>query len=130
MSRLGFPPFVALGALALAGCGNSDDGYRAAYRTRSVQACVTGARQSPTAPDAIGLGIDFQHVCECAVDRHIAQTPIEQLRGEEGSTTEPPGATEAMRQCLIEQMRRAPVPGGAAPGKLPPAPPEPPKPGG
>ena len=95
------------GSAALAACGESEAAFRDAYRTRSVESCVAGAR---SAAAAAASELDFQRMCECAVDRYMAETSVEDLRAQEKQTVAPAGAQRAMTQCLAEQM------GGAAKG--------------
>lgn len=93
---------AAMLAAPLAGCGESDDAFRSAYRARSVESCAAGARSAAANAPA---GLDFQRMCECAVDRYMANTSVEDLRAQEKQSQAPPAAQQALQQCLTEQMR-------------------------
>ncbi len=118
---------MALGAVALSGlaaCGQSDEAFRASYRTKAVEACNQGARSAPNS-----AGADMNRFCSCIVDRYMQATSTQQLRAERNQTTPPSAAQEAMMQCVREQ-------GGAMSGAMPapapessPAPPAPAEPG-
>ena len=103
---------LAIATAGLAGCGGSDESFRAEYRTRAVEACASGARASPNAAAAQSAGVNLQRVCECAVDRHLANNSTAALRGEKQDTAAPAGAQTAMIQCLTEF-----APGGAGQGR-------------
>jgi hypothetical protein len=96
---------LVIATAGLAGCGGSDESFRAAYRTGAVRACASGARASPNAAAAQSAGVDFQRVCECAVDRHLANSTTAALRGEKQGDTVPAGAQTAMMQCLTESLQ-------------------------
>lgn len=107
--------FLTFAAAALGACGNSDEAFRATYRTGAVESCMSGAR---AAPNAAATGLDFQRLCGCAVDAYMAQTSTEQLRREGSGATPPPAARAAMMTCL-NQMRPGlggtPAPAGDKP---------------
>lgn len=114
---------IALGAVALgalAACGQSDEAFRASYRTKAVDTCNQGARSTP-AP----AGVDAARLCACIVDRYMAATTTEQLRAERNQTRPPPAAQNAMMQCAQEQARNLPGAAGAAAPETPAAPAEP-----
>lgn len=96
---------LAVAIAGLAGCGGSDESFRAAYRARSVEACASGARSSPNAGAAQSAGVDLQRVCECAVDRHLANSTTAALRGETQGKAAPASAQAAMIQCLTESLQ-------------------------
>jgi hypothetical protein len=96
---------LVLATAGLAGCGGSDESFRAEYRTRAVQACASGGRASPNAAAVQSAGVDFQRVCECAVDRHLADNSTATLRGETRGTAAPAGAQAAMMQCMRESLQ-------------------------
>jgi hypothetical protein len=98
---------LAIAIAGLAGCGGSDDSFRAEYRTRAVEACASGGRASPNAAAAQSAGVDIQRVCECAVDRHLANSTTAALRGEARDKAAPAGAQSAMVQCLTESLQAA-----------------------
>lgn len=92
---------------ALAACSESEAAFRDSYRTRAVDSCLAGARSAAAASPA---RVDVQRMCECIVDRYMAETSVEALRAEENQPTAPPAAQRAMTQCAAEQM------GGTAKG--------------
>lgn len=105
MIRLPGAASVASIAL-LAGCGPGsafDNSFRESYREQAVQGCLQSARTAPAMP-----GVDFQRICECAVDRHMAGKSATELMGEADDATQA-GAQEATMQCVREL-----VPGAAA----------------
>lgn len=101
-------PIVAAtaGLSALAACGEGsafDNGFRASYREKAVEGCVTGARAS--APP--GVSVDFQRVCACAVDRHMeGKSATELMQGDDQAA-----AQRATEQCLREALGQ-PADGG------------------
>ena len=112
---------ACLGLAGLGGCGRSDEAFRAAYRTSAIQACTTGAR---SAPEAGTSGIDIPRLCTCGVDNYLAHASTADLRSQNETST-PPGAREAIAECVAEQLRQS--------GRMPAAetaPPPPPAPGG
>jgi hypothetical protein len=96
---------LVIATAGLAGCGGSDESFRAEYRTRAVEACASGARASPNASAAQSAGVNLQRVCECAVDRHLANSTTAALRGETKGSAAPAGAQSAMIQCLTESLQ-------------------------
>jgi hypothetical protein len=97
---------IALGAVtlgALAACGQSDDAFRASYRTRALPSCNQGARSAPSP-----AGVDAGRLCTCIVERYMAATTTEQLRAERDQSRPPPAAQNAMMQCAQEQARNLP----------------------
>ncbi len=98
---------MAVAAVALAACGQSEEAFRADYRTRAVSSCVTGARSSPNAAQATAAGINPETLCNCMIDRYMRDTPIDRLKSEENSSTPPPAAQAAARQCALEATRAA-----------------------
>jgi hypothetical protein len=98
---------LVIASAGLAGCGGSDESFRATYRTGAVASCTTGARSSPNAAAAQSAGVNFQRVCECAVDRHLANMTTEALRREDKGGAAPAGARAAMMQCLTESLQGA-----------------------
>lgn len=103
-------PLLAAAAFstALAACGEGsafDNSFRTSYRARAVESCVAGIRSSAPA----GVRLDFNRVCECAVDRHMEGKSATDLMGTENVQE----TTAAAEQCVMEEARR--VGGGAAP---------------
>jgi hypothetical protein len=106
---------LTLVVAGLGACGQSDEAFRATYRTGAVESCVTGARSAPNAAVAAAQ-IDFQRLCGCTVDAYMAQATTEQLRREGSGSTPPPAARAAMMTCL-GQLR--PGLGGTTPAATP-----------
>ena len=91
---------MALGTLVLTGlaaCGESDDAFKASYRTRLTQACTQAS--GPGAAEG-------QRICTCMIDRYVANTPVSQLRAEKDQTAMPAAAQQALQQCTQEAMQR------------------------
>ncbi len=93
-------PLTAATMATLGACGQSDEAFRASYRTKSVEACVTGTRASPNA-----ALVDGQRLCTCMVDRYMRDTPSDRLKAERDQTEPPPAARAAMIQCATEAIR-------------------------
>jgi hypothetical protein len=96
---------MAVTAVALAACGQSEEAFRADYRTKAVSSCVTGARSSPNAAQATAAGINPETLCNCMIDRYMRDTPIDRLKSEANSSTPPPAAQAAAQQCAMEAVR-------------------------
>ncbi len=93
-------------AILLAACGSGsafDNSFRESYREQAIEGCVQGSRTAP-AP----AGVDFQRICECAVDRHMEGKTATELMSEDQAASRA-GAQEATMQCVREI-----VPGAAA----------------
>ena len=107
---------MALGAAALGGlaaCGQSDEAFRASYRTKAVTACTQGAARAPNAAN-----VDTNRLCTCMVDGYMRATSTDQLKAERNQTAAPAAAQQAMMQCAQEQaaaMRGAAPDTNAAP---------------
>lgn len=109
---------MTLGAVAITGlgaCGQSEEAFRASYRTEALRSCTAGANSTNTAP-LTQLGITVQALCECAIDRYMQATPVDQLRREMNATEMPAGVRNATIQCTTQLMRPQ---GGAATPALP-----------
>ena len=99
-----------VGLTGLAACSESDEAFRARYRTEAINACVQGARTSNPG------NLDPNRFCTCMVDGYMRGTPSERLRAERGENTPPPAAQAAIQQCAREMMGGAPATGnGQAP---------------
>lgn len=109
---------AALTLTGLAACGQSEASFRTTYRTEALRSCTAGANSTNTAP-LTQLGITVQGLCECAIDRYMQATPVEQLRREMNSTEMPAGVRNATIQCTTQLMR---APAGGATPTLPGAP--------
>lgn len=97
---------VAASLALLTSCGPGsafDNSFRESYREQAVQGCLQSARAAPAIP-----GVDFQRICECAVDRHMDGKSATELMGEADDATQA-GAQEATMQCVREL-----VPGAGA----------------
>ncbi len=104
---------IAAAASSLAACGEGsafDNSFRTSYRERAVESCVAGIRSSAPA----GVRLDFNRVCQCAVDRHMEGKSATDLMGAENSQE----TTAAAEQCVMEEARRMGG-GGAATGSKP-----------
>lgn len=91
--------FVSLGLVGLTGlaaCSESDEAFRARYRTEAIARCVQGARTSNPA------GLDPNRFCTCMVDGYMRGTPSERLRAERSQNEPPPAAQSAIAQCARE----------------------------
>jgi hypothetical protein len=97
-----------VGLSGLAACSESDEAFRARYRTEAIASCVQGARTSNPG------NLDPNRFCPCMVDGYMRGTPSERLRAERNDNTPPPAAQTAMAQCARDLM------GGPA-GATPPA---------
>lgn len=105
---LGLCTVSAIVLLAACGPGSAfDNSFRESYREKAVEGCLEGSRRAP-APD----GVDFQRICECAVDRHMAGRSATDLMGESDDAAQS-GARDATLQCVREIVPGA---AGAAPG--------------
>ncbi|MBX3561222.1 MAG: hypothetical protein KF780_05355 [Sphingomonas sp.] len=98
----------------LAACGPGsafDNSFRESYREKAVEGCVQGSRAA-----AAPAGVDFQRICECAVDRHMTGKSARDLMNE-GDDVSRSGAQDATMQCIREIVpgAAAMVPGGNAP---------------
>lgn len=107
---LGLATLSAITLLPACGPGSAfDNSFRETYREKAVEGCVQGSRAA-----AAPAGIDFQRICECAVDRHMEGKDATELMGE-GDDVSRSGAQDATMQCIREL-----VPGAA--GAMPAAP--------
>lgn len=107
---IGIGTVSAIVLLTACGPGSAfDNSFRESYREKAVEGCVQGSRAAP-AP----AGVDFQRICECAVDRHMEGKSANDLMGE-GDDVSRSGAQDATMQCVREL-----VPGAA--GAMPAAP--------
>jgi hypothetical protein len=89
--------------LCLAGCGEGsafDNGVRDGFRETAVESCISSSRGSP-----MPAGFDWQRLCNCAIDRYMANKTTTELRQADPSD---PALRAATQQCAMEQM------GGAA----------------
>jgi hypothetical protein len=106
--------FIVAALLSLlAACGEGsafDNSFRTSYRERAVESCVAGIRSSAPA----GVRLDFNRVCQCAVDRHMEGKSATDLMGAENSQE----TTAAAEQCVMEEARRMGG-AGAATGSKP-----------
>ena len=94
-----------------AACGPGsafDNSFRESYREKAVEGCLRGSQEAP-AP----VGVDFQRICECAVDRHMAGKSATELMNE-GDDVSRTGAQDATMQCIRENVPGA---AGMAPGE-------------
>lgn len=109
MTRL--PTAAAIASIALlAACGPGsafDNSFRESYREKAVEGCVQGSRAAPAPP-----GVDFQRICECAVDRHMEGKSATELMGEADDAARS-GAQDATMQCVRDLVPGA---AGALPG--------------
>jgi hypothetical protein len=103
-------PIMAAAVAGLAACGQSDDAFRASYRTKAVEACSQGARSA-----AGSAGVDANRLCSCMVDNYMRATSTEQLKAERDKTTPPPAARAAMMQCAREQAGAMSAPAPVTP---------------
>jgi len=121
---------MTVGALALAGlagCGQSEEAYRANLRTQALANCRTGANANPAAAGQLAqVGLSVDQLCTCAIDRYMRGASYDQLkRGQ--SNPAPPGLETASQQCVLEHVQRAGGTPSAAPeANAAPAAPEPP----
>lgn len=90
--------------------GESDEAYRARYRSRAMDLCRQGAGSAPNA----GI-IDASQLCTCMVDSYMRASSSEQIRAEKDLPEAPERTSAAMDQCAREAARRAgtPTPGNA-----------------
>ena len=79
-----------------------DNSFRESYREKAVEGCLRGSQGAPAA-----VGVEFQRICECAVDRHMEGKSATELMGE-GDDVSRTGAQDATMQCIREN-----VPGAA-----------------
>lgn len=103
--------FLSLGLVglsALAACSESDEAFRARYRTEAIASCVQGARTSNPG------NLDPNRFCPCMVDGYMRGTTTDRLKAERNDNSPPPAAQTAMAQCAREIM-------GAQGGATPPA---------
>ena len=97
----------AAGALLLSGCGPGsafDNGLRSGFRESAVQSCVAASHNAPNGAPA---NFDWQRLCNCAVDRYMANKSSDDLRN---TNAQDPALQAASQQCAMEQMNAA---GGA-----------------
>lgn len=94
-----------LGISGLAACSESDEAFRARYRTQAIEACVQGGRSSNPA------GIDASRFCPCMVDGYMRATPSDRLKAERNETAPPAAARAAIEQCARQLL------GGQAAGQ-------------
>ncbi len=112
MTRL--PTAATIASIALlASCGPGsafDNSFRESYREKAVEGCVQGSRAAAAPP-----GVDFQRICECAVDRHMEGKSATELMGEADDTARS-GAQDATMQCVRDLVpgAAAALPGGNA----------------
>src|SRR5690554_3070656 len=94
---LGLGTVSVIVLLAACGPGSAfDNSFRESYREKAVEGCVEGSRRAPAAP-----GVDFQRICECAVDRHMQGKSATDLMGEADDAAQS-GAQETTLQCVRE----------------------------
>ena len=108
---------MMLGAVALGGlaaCGQSDEAFRASYRTKALASCNRGGQTAPNPGN-----VDVNRLCTCVVDGYMRSTPTDRLRAEGDQSTPPAAAQQAMMQCAQELMPAAPP---MLPAELPSAP--------
>jgi hypothetical protein len=93
----------------LVACGESDEAFRANYRTKAVADCARGAnsQSNPT-------GVNMNQLCGCMVDGYMRVTPTDRLKAERDQSEAPPAANAAMRQC-VGQALQGRMSGSAAP---------------
>lgn len=123
---------MTVGVLALAGlagCGQSEEAYRANLRTQALANCRTGANANPAAASQLAqVGLSVEQLCTCAIDRYMRGASYDQLKREQ-SNPSPRGLETASQQCVLEHVQRAGgVPGGAPETNAAPAAPEAPAP--
>jgi len=87
-----------VGFSGLAACSESDEAFRARYRTQAIEACVQGGRSSNPA------GLDASRFCPCMVDGYMRATPSDRLKAERNETAPPPAARAAIEQCARELL--------------------------
>ena len=90
---------VSLGLVGLSGlaaCSESDEAFRARYRTEAIAACVQGARTSNPG------NLDPNRFCSCMVDGYMRGTTSDRLRAERSQNEPPPAAQSAIAQCARE----------------------------
>ena len=101
---------MTVGALALAGlagCGQSEEAYRANLRTQALANCRTGANANPAAASQLAqIGLSVEQLCTCAIDRYMRGASYDQLKREQ-SNPSPAGLESASAQCVTEHMSRA-----------------------
>jgi hypothetical protein len=93
-------PLMAAAVVGLGACGQSDDAYKASYRNELVAQCTRDAgRAAPAGANVAGL-------CQCMIDRYVANTPVDRLKAERNQSEMPPAAREAMMHCAQQEMQR------------------------
>lgn len=91
----------AAGAMiaSLAACGPGsafDNSVRDQFKTTAVESCVSSSRGSPVAAQ-----IDFNRLCNCAIDRYMGGKTTEQLRNADPND---PALRSATEQCMRDQI--------------------------
>jgi TonB family protein len=79
---------AALTLPALAACGQRDEAFRAEYRERSIARCI-GNAPSELASNGLwaeGMRPGLQPICECTVDRAMAELSTSDLRSQSART--------------------------------------------
>lgn len=109
MRKAGAASFMIV---ALAACGSgsaADNGAREQFKTEFVESCVPAARGTPVQANAT-------RICNCAIDRYMADRTTEQLHK---MNPQDPALREASQRCATEQRAADARSGGdneAAPG--------------
>jgi hypothetical protein len=100
-------PSMTLCALALAGlagCGG-EESYRANLRTQALANCRNGSNAA-VASQLSQVGMTFDQLCTCAIDRYMRATSYDQLKQDQNNPA-PQALVTASTQCLSEHMQRA-----------------------
>lgn len=96
MRRVAVLSLSIAGFSGLAACTQSDEAYRASYRTEQIATCVSSATPSARAT------VDPNRFCTCMIDRYMQGTSTERLKAERNQSEAPPAAQAAATQCARE----------------------------
>jgi hypothetical protein len=93
---------AAFAVTGLAACGQSDDAYRASFRTQALRNCQQGA-DTATRQQLAQAGITPERLCTCVIDKYMQSATMAQLR-QDANNPNPPAMQQASIQCVQEVM--------------------------